>query len=100
MPPPKTVLEKKIARTSYLTQIMKRCSENIIGTPKNGWLINENNEFEIDYFDGSCYPTSITDIASAHDSEEEDESEQLYLSSEDEDEDHDDFDDNDWTPVQ
>lgn len=96
MPPCKTVFLKKIARTNYLTQLIKCSSKNHISAPKNGWVMNERNELELDYFVGDCYPTNIMDVANDQNLSdiEEKEEEEPDLSSEDEEEFYDEFDDN------
>lgn len=61
MPPCKKVLLKKIERTEYLSDMIKNASNNDIGQPQAGWLVNENG-FEIDYFDGNPFPENIMEI--------------------------------------
>lgn len=65
----------------------------------DGWVLNEMNELELRYFDGSPFPTAITDMTTDEDSdkEEEEDEEILYSSSDDE---EDDFDDSDWDAEQ
>lgn len=68
---------------------MKCCNENSIGKPKSGWIINECNEMEIDYFDEDPYPEHITEI-SGDDSTDEEDNEDVHISSSNE------SDDDDW----
>lgn len=95
MPPCKTVLINKINRTNYLARMIKCSSQNIIDAPENGWFMNESGELEIEYFTGSPYPETITDIACAEIGEEE---EETRVSSDDEGESDEDADDEDWNP--
>lgn len=90
MPPCKKVLYKKIQRANYLAKVMKDSNQNTIeNRPESGWILNEFNELEIEYFEGSPYPEHITEISIDNLSDEEDESEDAYFSSNDESDDFD-----------
>lgn len=95
MPPCRDVLLNKMKRTNYLAEIIKHSTENIIKTPKEGWIMNENNEMEIEYFACSPYPEDIANIMIADDTDEEDSN--IHVSSSDDDESYsDDFEDGEW----
>lgn len=74
--------------------MIKCSSQNIIDTPEKGWLTNENGELEIEYFTGSPYPETITDIASVEMNEEEEE--ETRHSSDDEGDSDEDSEYEDW----
>lgn len=90
MPPCKKVLYKKIQRANYLAKVMKSCNQSIIDRSQSGWILNEHNELEIEYFEGNPYPENVTDISIDNSTDEEDEDENAYFSSGDESEDFDD----------
>lgn len=94
MPPCKSVLLKKLQRTSTLAKMIKCSSNNIIVMLKDGWIINDRGEMEIDFFDGNPYPENITDISIDTNNEEENDDEDVYCSSDESDEsDESDYDD-------
>lgn len=66
MPPCRTVLMNKIKRTNTVTRMIKSAGENSIEKPKaiDGYCLNENNEFAIEYFPGYPYPENIEAILS------------------------------------
>lgn len=61
MPPCKKVLLNKVVRTKYLSKIIKSATENSIERPGKGWMVNENQFMEIDYFDGDPFPEDIVE---------------------------------------
>lgn len=69
---------------------MKGCNQNVIDKPESGWILNEHNELEIEYFEGNPYPEHVTDISIDNSTDEEDENETAYFSSSDESENFDD----------
>lgn len=92
MPPCKGVLFKKIQRVVYLANMIKCSNENRIGRTEGGWILNECNEFEIDFFDGSPFPDLITNISIDNpkdndDDEDNEDDEDEYFDSSDESED-------------
>lgn len=97
MPPCKKVLLKKIERTSYIAQIIKSSSRNIIETPKSGWFVNENGELEVEYFSGSPYPETIAEMTCDDDSDND---ETFQFSSDDDEECEENLSDDDWNPNQ
>ena len=96
MPPCKKVLLKKIERTEYLSRMIKSASNKNIAEPQKGWLVNENGEFEIDYFEGDPFPQTITEISSEVQIDDTDD-EECQVSSDDEFDDGEDTDD-EWLP--
>ncbi|XP_055307994.1 uncharacterized protein LOC129572103 [Sitodiplosis mosellana] len=96
LPPCKSVIRKKIERTNYMAQMVKQSEQNYLEIPSDGWFINEMNELELDYYSGSPFPTSITNMTSDEDLNEENDDHVVYNSSDDEEEYEDD--DNDWNP--
>lgn len=90
LPPCKLVLCKKIERATYLARMIKSSNKNIFDEPRDGWKLNESGELEIDYYTGSPYPETITDLACSEDSQDE---EEFELSSSDEDDSDEDFND-------
>lgn len=47
--------------------MIKSCSRNTVDLPQcvNGFRLNENNEYEIEYFTGYPYPENFTDAVNA-----------------------------------
>lgn len=83
MPPCKKVLLNKIARTEYLSEIIKNASNNIIEQPKTGWII-ENGDMQIEYFNGNPFPETITTISLNDQNNDSDNAEDFFSSSDDE----------------
>lgn len=89
MPPYKKVLCKKIQRSEFLANMIKHSNQNTIDIPENGWILNQQNEMEIEFFEGNPFPDDITNLSFENsnyenDNEEDDENEDAYFSSEDE----------------
>ena len=81
---------KKVKRTEYWTQMIRDSTQNIIQQAFDGWQLNDDNELEIQYFNGNPYPDNIANISidekdDAEDDEEEDDN--AYASSSNENED-------------
>lgn len=102
LPPCKSVLLNKIKRTHILANMIKSSSQNIINLVAvgNGWIMNTDNELEIEYFTGNTYPRCITDIADNDAAKNDEDEDEIYRSSDDEDDMFDDDydDDDDWNP--
>lgn len=98
MPPCKSVLLNKIKRTNFLANMVKSSSKTTmdLNALECGWIMNADNELEIEYFNGNPYPETITDMASGDvsDNEEEEEAE-TYLSSDDDVDEGNNYDDDD-----
>lgn len=64
MPPCQTVLLNKIKRTNNVTRMIKSAGKIFIEIPKaiDGFCLNDNNEFAIEYFSGYPYPENIESI--------------------------------------
>lgn len=64
MPPCESVLLNKIKRTQSVTRMIKSCSNNSIYLPEaiDGYCLNENQEYMIEYFSGCPYPESFADL--------------------------------------
>lgn len=71
LPPCKSSFLNKIQRSNYLAHMIKYSSENNMSTPKSGWVINENGEFEIEYFTCTPYPETVADVAGSEDSDDD-----------------------------
>lgn len=95
MPPCKIVLLNKVERTKYLSRSIKNAANNAIEQPEKGWIINENEFMEIDYFDGDPFP-EITMDEKNYESEDD---ENAHI-SEDESDESDEYDksDEEWQP--
>lgn len=53
--------------------MIKRSRENFIDLPacmSNAYIINENNQMEIDYFDGTAYPNDFANIVTTDEDED------------------------------
>lgn len=102
MPPCASVLLNKIKRTLNITRMIKSCNKNTIDLPKaiEGYCLNENNEYTIEYFAGYPYPENLTDLINDNipnnnnDAANSDE-DNCELSSSDEEYDED-FEDDEW----
>lgn len=66
-----------------------------------GWVLNENNELELDYYSGNAFPEETVIVRSDEEMEEADD-EDDYLLSDDSDTENSDneeeFSDDEWTP--
>lgn len=76
--------------------MVQNSNKNYIEQAKDGWILNYQNELEIDYFSGSAYPDSIANIPTDDEDDEIDDS--AIVSSDDEDEDDYDDSDEEWLP--
>lgn len=77
---------------------MKLSSENTIIRSTDGWLINENNEMEIEYFSGNPYPDNIANMPIDENDDIDDNSQLNVSSSDEEHNDNDDDEDDAWEP--
>lgn len=84
MPPCKSVLLKKIERTQYLSQMIKKSTDNYIVLAEKGWLVDENQEMEIEYFSGNPFPDTIANIRLDDSGDDSEKEEDICLSSDDE----------------
>lgn len=70
---------------------MIKCSnQNRVDRPNGGWILNECNELEIDFFEGNPFPDTITNISIDNpkdDDNDEEEDENVNFGSSDESED-------------
>lgn len=64
MPPCESVLLNKIKRTTKITRMILSSKENFIDLPSvnDGYCLDENNLFSIEYFSGSPYPENIAEL--------------------------------------
>lgn len=64
MPPCHKVLMNKIKRTRSVTRMIKTANENFIKVPAatDGYFLDENQKFAIEYFAGHPYPSDIIDF--------------------------------------
>lgn len=91
------VLLNKIERTQYLSYMIKNASKNYIEQPAKGWIKDENQFMEINYFDGSPFPESISRNTVGRESDSEDD-EDGYISSSDDESIEGDESDTEWEP--
>lgn len=80
--------------------MIKNSTKNIIEKPKDGWLVNENDEMEIDYFADNAYPNVVDEIQIRDEEDDTEDDENGYISSSDEDEYHNEGSDDEWIPKQ
>lgn len=93
MPPCESVLLNKIRRSIQVTQLIKQSQMNNLDVPSasDGWLINDDGKYGIEYFSGLPYPDQITITEEQESSDSEDiEEEQLHCNFDSDDEDNND----------
>lgn len=99
MPPCQRVLLNKIRRSNHLSHMVKSSSKNFIGLQdctSGAWIINENNQMEIDYFSGAAYPDNIENIVIGNEDNENEDESNCSSSSDDDTDDSGSDSDTDW----